>query len=148
MSIDTSFDKCRAPSTLESRYADAFCSRTVRGDQFSNKLNQKSLAKSYLQNRSTAVFPDENSAPNTRQRRIGREPGATPRGSVPRTCIALKGRRNPAPFQASPFDSQTQGVALGLHPAALSAPQARSRKSEFTFFDASLSDYETTSSNV
>ena len=88
-------------------------------------------------NRSAIVFRDENSAATTRQRRVGCQPGATPRGSVPRTCTALKGRRNPAPFQGAPFDSQTQGVALGLHPAALSAPQPRPRKSEFTSFDAS-----------
>jgi len=37
---------------------------------------------------------------------------------------ALKGRRIPAPSQGAPrrIDSETQGVALGWHPAALSAP--------------------------
>jgi len=39
--------------------------------------------------------------------------------------FALKGRReSPAPFQGAPWltTSDTQGVALGWYPAALSAP--------------------------
>jgi hypothetical protein len=44
---------------------------------------------------------------------------------------------NLRPFRAPPIDCETQGVALGLHAAALSAPQIRPQpcKSEFTSRD-------------
>jgi hypothetical protein len=38
----------------------------------------------------------------------------------------------PAPLQGAPINSETQGVALGWSPAALSAPQSESGKSQFT----------------
>src|SRR5467141_1059855 len=71
----------------------------------------------------------------TRQRRGACQPGATPRERVRGTSSALKGRRIPAPLQGAPIDSETQGVALGCHAAALSAPESKLCKSEFTSLD-------------
>jgi hypothetical protein len=41
----------------------------------------------------------------------------------------------PAPLQGAPIDSETQGVALGYHAAALSAPEPKLYKPEFRSFD-------------
>jgi hypothetical protein len=38
-------------------------------------------------------------------------------------------------LQGAPIDSETQGVALGLRAAALSAPESKLRKSKFTSLD-------------
>src|SRR6266550_4955695 len=71
----------------------------------------------------------------TRQRRGACQPGATPREHARGAFSALQGRRIPAPWQGAPIDSETQGVALGLRAAALSAPESNLCKSEFTSFD-------------
>jgi hypothetical protein len=42
----------------------------------------------------------------------------------------------PSPFQGGPIDSETQGVALGWSAAALSAPESKISKFEFTNFDS------------
>jgi hypothetical protein len=70
-----------------------------------------------------------------RQRRGAWQPGATRRERVRGTSSALQGRRIPAPLQGAPIDSETQGVALGCHAAAPSAPESKSFKSEFTSLD-------------
>src|SRR5713226_5539582 len=57
-------------------------------------------------------------------------------GTCPGPCFALQGRRIPAPLQGAPLDSETQGVALGWSAAALSAPESKSCKSEFTSLDS------------
>src|ERR1700704_6489164 len=46
-----------------------------------------------------------------------------------------KGGGIPAPLQGAPIDSETQGVALGYHAAAPSAPEPKLCKSEFTSLD-------------
>jgi len=68
----------------------------------------------------------------TRQRRGACQPGATPRGTRSSIRSALQGRRIPAPFQGAPTDSETQGVALGWSAPALSAPDYKLCKSEFS----------------
>jgi hypothetical protein len=68
----------------------------------------------------------ENSAILSRQRRGGYQPGATPRVSFPVVIVHPEGAKGlPAPLQGAPqsIHSETQGVALGWYPAALSAPQ-------------------------
>src|SRR3981189_2391805 len=60
---------------------------------------------------------------------------ATPRECVRGTSSALQGRRIPAFFQGAPIDSETQGVALGYHAAAPSAPEPMLYKPEFRSFD-------------
>src|SRR6266404_9391040 len=62
----------------------------------------------------------------TRHRRGAGQPGATPRGRV---------RVHVPPLQGAPINSETQGVALGWSAAALSAPESKLCKSEFTSFD-------------
>src|SRR3979490_1452422 len=61
------------------------------------------------------------------------------RGNAPGTCTnscsALQGLRIPAPLQGAPIDSETQGVALGWSAAALSAPESKLCKSDFTILD-------------
>src|SRR5258708_32252813 len=62
----------------------------------------------------------------SRQRREGCQPGASPRVSRPRPLSRPERAEGfPAHFQGAQksMDSETQGVALGLHPAALSAPK-------------------------
>src|SRR6267378_4359366 len=71
----------------------------------------------------------------TRQRRGACQPGATPRERVRGTSSALQGRRIPAPLQGAPIDSETQGVALGYHAAAPSAPELKLHKPELRSFD-------------
>src|SRR3981189_2681009 len=60
---------------------------------------------------------------------------ATPRECVRGTSSALQGRRIPAFFQGAPIESETQGVALGYHAAAPSAPEPKLYKPEFRSFD-------------
>ena len=79
--------------------------------------------RGYPINRFVAVSPLDNSATMTRQRRVACQPGATPRERV---------RAHVPPLQGAPIDSETQGVALGWSAAALSAPESKLSKSEFT----------------
>src|SRR5882762_6446590 len=62
----------------------------------------------------------------TRQRRGACQPGATPRERV---------RVHVPPCKGAPIDSETQGIALGWSAPALSAPESKLCKSEFTSFD-------------
>src|SRR5712664_3147777 len=62
----------------------------------------------------------------TRQRRGACQPGATPRGRV---------RVHVPPCKGGPIDSETEGVALGWSAAALSVPESKLCKSEFTSLD-------------
>src|SRR6266481_4678590 len=71
----------------------------------------------------------------TRQQREACQPGATSPERVRGTTSALKGRRIPAPLRGAPIDSETQGVALGYHAAAPSAPEPKLYKPEFRSFD-------------
>src|SRR5467141_5219465 len=71
------------------------------------------LLETYLINRFVAVF-------SARQRSHDDAPTARSmpaRGNAPGTrpslCPALQGRRNLAPLQGGPIDSETQGIALG-----------------------------------
>src|ERR1700730_400025 len=66
----------------------------------------------------------------TRQGRGACQPGATPREGVRGTSSALHGRRIPAPLRGALLDSETQGVALGYHAAAPSAPKPKLYKPE------------------
>jgi hypothetical protein len=63
----------------------------------------------------------------------------TARGKAPGKCSCrcsgLQGRRIPAPLQGATDRFRTQGVALGLNPSALSAPEPGLCKSEFTWPD-------------
>jgi hypothetical protein len=76
-----------------------------------------------------------NASTLSRQGRGVCQPGATPREHVRGTSSALQGRRIPAPLQGAPLDSETQGVALGWHPAAPSAPEPKLDIPEFRRFD-------------
>src|SRR6266481_7914982 len=90
------------------------------------------MTRSYFINRFVAVFSarerSHDDAPTARSM-LAR--GNAP-GTCPSPCSALQGRRIPAPLQGAPIDSETQGVALGLRAAALSAPETKLCKSEFT----------------
>src|SRR5467141_3884301 len=62
------------------------------------------------------------------------------RGNAPGTCprYVLRPARAvgiPAPLQGAPIDSETQGVALGYHAAAPSAPEPKLSKPKFRSFD-------------
>src|SRR6266404_2377956 len=59
-------------------------------------------------------------------------------GTFPSTSSALQGRRIPAPLQGAPIDSETQGVALGYHAPAPSAPEPNSSEK---FAQGPLSGY-------
>ena len=71
----------------------------------------------------------------TRHRRGACQPGATPPGTCSSPYPALQGWRIPPPLQGGPIDSESQGVALGLRAAALSAPESKLCKSEFASLD-------------
>jgi|SRR5665213_2103012 len=80
------------------------------------------------------ISQGERKAVVSRQRREGRQPGATPRESWLAAISALKGRRSPAPLQGANHlpRAETQGVALGWLPMALSAPEG------VVFFEAPI----------
>src|SRR5467141_2642288 len=130
--------------------ADAFSLPSVQFRHFSpgSQPNERSvpftercgphsgkLLESYLINRCIAVFSarqlSHDDAPTARSMPArGNAPG-----TCPSPCPALQGRRIPAPLQGAPIDSETQGVALGWVAAALSAPESKLCKSEFTSLD-------------
>src|ERR1700730_8119422 len=81
--------------------------------------------------------PVENSATMTRPRRGACQPGATLRGCVRVHVPPCKGGGFLHPCRAHRSIQKTQGVALGWIAAALSAPESKLYKSEFTSFDSS-----------
>src|SRR5467141_3331896 len=93
------------------------------------------LLETYLINRFVAVFSarqrSHDDAPTARSMPArGNAPG-----TCPSPCSARQERRIPAPLQGAPIDPETQAVALSWSAAALSAPESKLRKSEFTSFD-------------
>src|SRR6266478_1450938 len=117
------------------RWGDALCSIIWRallpGSGQTRRARTRSL-RCYLVNRFVAGFS---------ARRLSHDDAPTARsipargnapGTCPSPCYALQGRRIPPPLQGGSIHTETQGVALGLRPAALSAPESKLRKSEFT----------------
>src|SRR6266404_831992 len=112
------------------RWGDALCSIIWRallpGSGQTGRARTRSL-RCYLVNRFVAGFSARRLSPR------GNAPG-----TCPSPCYALQGRRIPPPLQGGSIHTETQGVALGLRPAALSAPESKVRKFEFTSLETWL----------
>ena len=97
-----------------------------------SRCRRSEISKTYFLNRYVAVFfTRERSHDNAPTARSMSARGNAP-GKCPSSCSALQGRRIPPPFQGALIDSETQGVAQGLRTPALSAPESKLCKSEFT----------------
>jgi hypothetical protein len=91
MSLDTSLDKCRAPSTLEPRHPFSVYALTKQIDSTANRIRKgrwKLSHKLFCSSLRRREFGTDDAPTARRMPARGNAPGR-----CPRTCSALKGRR-------------------------------------------------------